>query len=122
MNASTCVHSVTGRKKSHVSHIRMVRSCSEASNISTDSSAPKIKDCRLSESRNNCAAIAQPRAGGVSPCSSDDECDFDSEDLPPPKLYTMAATAPSPTRRSVRLTERIHFQRLHESLFLATSG
>ena len=47
-----------GRKKSHVSHIRMVRSCSEASNISTDSSAPKIKDCRLSESRNNCASAA----------------------------------------------------------------
>ena len=43
---------VAGRRKSHVSvggaagHIRMVRSCSEASNISTDSGAPKIKDCR----------------------------------------------------------------------------
>ena len=48
------------------------------------------------------------RVGGViSPCSSDDDDDssddFDisPEDLPPPKLYTMAATAPSPTRRSV---------------------
>ena len=53
------------------------------------------------------------RVGGViSPCSSDDDDDssddFDGcvddispEDLPPPKLYTMAATAPSPTRRSV---------------------
>ena len=102
---------VAGRRKSHVSvggaaagHIRMVRSCSEASNISTDSGAPKIKDCRLSESRNNCVV------GVISPCSSDDDIDDDiddfdvssSEDLPPPKLYTMAATAPSPTRRSVR--------------------
>ena len=85
----------------------MVRSCSEASNISTDSGAPKIKDCRLSESRNNCVG----GVGVISPCSSDDDDidddidDFDvssSEDLPPPKLYTMAATAPSPTRRSVR--------------------
>ena len=104
---------VAGRRKSHVSvggaagHIRMVRSCSEASNISTDSGAPKIKDCRLSESRNNCVGI-----GVISPCSSDDDDDdiddFDvssSEDLPPPKLYTMAATAPSPTRRSVRLSD-----------------
>merc|ERR1719471_1987959 len=52
------------------------------------------------------------RVGGViSSCSSDDDDDssddFDGcvvdispEDLPPPKLYTMAATAPSPTRRS----------------------
>ena len=102
---------VAGRRKSHVSvggaagHIRMVRSCSEASNISTDSGAPKIKDCRLSESRNNCVG----GVGVISPCSSDDDDDdiddFDvssSEDLPPPKLYTMAASAPSPTRRSVR--------------------
>ena len=60
---------------------------------------------RLSESRNNCVGV-------ISPCSSDDDDDIDddiddfdvssSEDLPPPKLYTMAATAPSPTRRSVR--------------------
>ena len=46
--------SFAGRKKSHVSvgaggHIircMVRRSCSETSNISTDSGAPKIKDCR----------------------------------------------------------------------------
>ena len=55
--------------------------------------------------------------GVISPCSSDDDDDssddFDGcvdispEDLPPPKLYTMAATAPSPNRRSVRLPASI---------------
>ena len=54
-------------------------------------------------------AIANRVGGVISPCSSDDDDDssddFDisPEDLPPPKLYTMAATAPSPTRRSVSL-------------------
>ena len=102
-------------------HIRMVRSCSETSNISTDSGAPKIKDCRLSESRNCVGRVISPSSSSSD--DDDDDCvdDFgddgfdvsSSDDLPPPKLYTMAATAPSPTRRSVRFLTDILLQGDH---------